>query len=200
MNYKDQLVLTGQINDVGNPIMVNVDKSYRTGLELQFGIQISTNVQWNGNTTLSINKIKDFTEYVDDWDNWPDQVAYELGKTDLAFSPNVVANSQFVYSPGNNFSIAFISSYVGEQFINNTSNDDSVLDAYFINNLKADYTFKTNLFDEITLHFMANNLFDHKYESNAWVYSYISGGERYKDVGYYPQAGTHFMFGVDFKF
>jgi len=199
MNYKDQLVLTGQINDVGAPIMVNVDKSYRTGLELQLGVQIAKNLQWNGNTTLSLNKIKKFTEYVDNWDTWG-QESYDLGTTDLAFSPNVIANSVFVYSPDEHFSLSFASSYVGKQFIDNTSNEDQILEAYFINNLKADYSFNTSLFDQITLHFMANNLFNHTYESNAWVYSYILGGERYKMDGYYPQAGAHFMFGIDFKF
>ncbi|HYQ58165.1 MAG TPA: TonB-dependent receptor, partial [Draconibacterium sp.] len=118
MNYKDQLVVTGQINDVGAPIMVNVDKSYRTGMELQAGVQIANNFQWNGNTTLSINQIKDFTEYVDNWDTG-EQDAIALGTTDLAFSPNFIANSQFVYAPGDNFSIAFISQYVGDQYIDN---------------------------------------------------------------------------------
>ncbi|WP_163321899.1 TonB-dependent receptor [Draconibacterium mangrovi] len=199
MNYKDQLVVTGQINDVGSAIMVNVDKSYRTGIELQAGVQIATDFQWNGNTTLSINKIKDFTEYVDNWDTWG-QDAFDLGTTDLAFSPNVIANSQFVYTPGEHFSISFVSQYVGDQYIDNTSSDDRMLDAYFVNHLKADYTFKTNLFDEISLHFMANNLFDVQYETNAWVYPYLLGGERYKMDGYYPQAGVHFMFGIDFTF
>ncbi|WP_319501175.1 TonB-dependent receptor [uncultured Draconibacterium sp.] len=199
MNYKDQLVVTGQINDVGSAIMVNVDESYRTGIELQAGVQIATDFQWNGNTTLSINKIKDFTEYVDNWDTWG-QDAFDLGTTDLAFSPNVIANSQFVYTPGEHFSIAFVSQYVGDQYIDNTSSDDRKLDAYFVNHLKADYTFKTNLFDEISLHFMANNLFDVQYETNAWVYPYLLGNERYKMDGYYPQAGVHFMFGVDFTF
>ncbi len=199
MNYNDQLVITGQINDVGSSIMVNVDKSYRTGIELQAGVQIANDFQWNGNTTLSINKINDFTEYVDNWDTWG-QDAFNLGTTDLAFSPNVVANSQFVYSPGEHFSIAFISQYVSNQYIDNTSSNDRKLDAYFVNHLKADYTFSTRLFDEITLHFMANNLFNYMYENNAWVYSYLLGGERYKMDGYFPQAGAHFMFGVDFSF
>lgn len=199
MNYKDQLVLTGQINDVGSAIMVNVDKSYRTGIELQAGVQIAKDFQWNGNTTISMNKIKDFTEYVDNWNTWGQEEFY-LGDTDLAFSPNVVANSEFVYSPGENFSISFISQYVGEQYIDNTSSSDRTLDAYFVNHLKADYTIQPKLFDEIVLHFMANNLFNHTYESNAWVYSYIYDGERGKIDGYYPQAGAHFMFGIDFKF
>ncbi|MCY1720934.1 TonB-dependent receptor [Prolixibacteraceae bacterium Z1-6] len=199
MCYTDQLVLTGQINDVGAPIMVNVDKSFRTGLELQAGVQLAKNFQWNGNTTLSLNKIKNFTEYVDDWDNGG-QIANDLGTTDLAFSPNVIANSIFTYSPDKHFSLSFHSNYVGKQYIDNTSNDDCSLNAYFVNNLKADYTITSTLFKEITLHFMANNLLNHTYESNAWVYSYILGGERYKMDGYYPQAGAHFMFGVDFKF
>ena len=199
MNYKNQLVITGEINDVGAPIMVNVDKSFRTGIELQAGVKITKNFNWNGNTTLSINRINNFTEYVDNWDTWGQEV-YELGTTDLAFSPNITANSEFVYTPAKGFSLAFVSSYVGKQYIDNTSNNDRALDAYFINNLKADYKFTTNLFEEITLHFMANNLFNHTYESNAWVYSYIYGGERYKMDGLFPQAGAHFMFGVDFKF
>ncbi len=199
MCYKNQLVLTGEINDVGAPIMVNVDKSFRTGIELQAGVKITNNLQWNGNSTFSINKINDFTEYVDNWDTWG-QVTFELGTTDLAFSPNVVANSQFVFTPVKNLNLAFVSSYVGKQFIDNTSNENRILDAYFVNNLKADYSFNTNLFEKITLYLMLNNLFNERYESNAWVYSYLLGGERFKMDGYFPQAGTHFMFGVDFKF
>ena len=116
MCYKNQLVLTGQINDVGAPIMVNVNKSFRTGLELQLGVQIAKNFQWQGNTTLSINKIKDFTEYVDNWDTWG-QESFYLGTTDIAFSPNVIANSQFVYTPAEGFSLSLVSQYVGKQFI-----------------------------------------------------------------------------------
>lgn len=199
MNYKNQLVLTGEINDVGAPIMVNVDKSYRTGIELQAGVQITNNIKWNGNTTLSSNKITDFTEHVDNWDTWG-QETFKLGTTNLAFSPNVVANSQFIFSPLKSLNIAFVSSFVGKQFIDNTSNEDRILENYLINNLKIDYLIKTNLFEEIKFHFMVNNLFNEMYESNAWVYSYIYGDKRYKMDGYYPQAGTHFMLGVDFKF
>ncbi len=199
MNYNDQLVLTGEINDVGAPIMVNVDKSFRTGIELQAGVQIVKSLQWNGNATFSSNKIKNFTEYVDNWDTWG-QEQYDLGTTDIAFSPNIVANSQLVFSPVKNLNLSFISSFVGKQYIDNTSNDDRTLNSYFVNHLKADYSFNTNLFEEITLHLMVNNLFNEVYESNAWVYSYIYEGNRSKMDGYYPQAGTHFMFGVDFKF
>jgi iron complex outermembrane receptor protein len=199
MCYKNQLVLTGEINDVGAPIMVNVDKSFRTGIELQVGVKITSTLQWNGNTTFSINKVKNFIEYVDNWDTWG-QETYELGTTDLAFSPNIIANSRFTFSPVSKLEFNFISSYVGKQFIDNTSNDDRVLNAWFVNNLSAGYSVNTKLFEQITLRLMVNNLFNEKYESNAWVYSYIYEGERYKMDGYFPQAGTHFMFGVDFKF
>jgi iron complex outermembrane receptor protein len=112
----------------------------------------------------------------------------------------VIAKSQLVFEPVKNLNFAFISSYVGKQFIDNTSSNDRSLDAYFVNNLKVDYAFKTKLFREVALHLMANNIFNEKYESNAWVYSYILGGERYKMDGYFPQAGRHFMVGVDLKF
>ncbi len=200
MCYKNQLVLTGQINDVGAGIMVNVDKSYRTGIELQTGVQIFPKLQWTGNATFSMNKIKDFTEYVDNWDTWG-QEEYHLGTTDLAFSPNVLGNSQFQLTPFEKLSLSFVTSYVGKQYIDNTSSNTRALDAYFVNHLKADYSFTTGrFFDEIQLHLMVNNLFNAMYESNAWVYSYILGGERYEMDGYFPQAGTHFMFGIDFKF
>lgn len=199
MSYKNQLVLTGEINDVGAPIMVNVDKSFRTGIELQAAVKIAGSLKWDGNVSLAMNKVKNFTEYVDNWDTWG-QESFELGTTDLAFSPNFTGNSRFIFSPADKFDISFVSSYVGKQYIDNTSNDERALDAWFVNNLNAEYNFNTKLFENITLRLMVNNLFNEKYESNAWVYSYIYEGTRTKMDGYFPQAGTHFMFGVDFKF
>ena len=199
MCYKNQLVLTGEINDVGAPVMVNVDKSFRTGLELQAAVKITRNLQWNGNSTFSLNKVKDFVEYVDNWDTWG-QESFALGTTDLAFSPNFTGNSRFIFTPINNLEFSFVSTYVGKQYIDNTSNDDRMLNAWFVNQLNAEYSFDTRIFEKITLRAMVNNLFNEKYESNAWVYSYIYDGERYKMDGYFPQAGTNFMFGVDFKF
>ncbi len=199
MHYKDQLVLTGEINNVGNPIMVNVDDSYRAGIELQAALIITPELQWQGNATFSRNKIKNFTEFVDNWDTWEQEV-FDLGTTDIAFSPKVLGNSQLQYTPLENLDISLISSYVGQQYIDNTSSNDRKLDAYFVNNLKMDYSLQPGLFEEMVFHLQVNNLFNEKYESNAWVYSYILGGERYKMDGYFPQAGTHFMIGVDFKF
>lgn len=199
MSYKNQLVQTGELNNVGSPIMVNVDDSYRAGVELQAGVLIARNLKWQVNATFSQNKIKDFSEYIDNWDTGEPDII-ELGTTDIAFSPNVVANSQFVFEPAKNLNVALISSYVGKQYIDNSSSDERSLDAYFVNNLKIDYSFKPGLFDEMGLHLMVNNLFNEMYETNAWVYSYSMGGERFKMDGYFPQAGRHFMVGVDFKF
>ena len=199
MLYKDQLIQTGEINDVGSAIMVNVDDSYRAGIELTAGLKITRNLKWDVNATFSQNKVKNFTEFVDNWDTWG-QEAYNLGETDLAFSPNIIVNSKITYEPADGLNFSLLTNYVDDQYIDNTSNPDRKLNAWFVNNLKVDYTIKCKLFDEVRLHLMVNNLFDTKYESNAWVYSYIYGDERYKMDGYFPQAGTNFLAGIDFKF
>lgn len=199
MLYDNQLVLTGQINDVGSPIMINVDKSYRAGMELNWGIKFNHNLQWDANVTFSQNKIRNFTEFVDDWDTG-EQLAFALGTTDLAFSPNIIANSRLRWNPVKNSGISLISNYAGKQYIDNTSDSDRALNPWLINNLMADYSFTSGLFKQIIVRLSVNNLFNEEYESNAWVYSYFFGGDRYKMDGYFPQAGRHFMFGIDFKF
>jgi iron complex outermembrane recepter protein len=198
MFYHNQLVLTGQINDVGAPVMTNVKKSYRVGLELLWGMKWNSSLHWDGNITLSRNKISDFTEYVDDWDTGT-QKSFFLGTTDLAFSPGLTANSQFAWNPGR-FSCKLISSVTGKQFIDNSSSDNRVLNAYFVNNFILDYSLKTRFFSAFTFHMMVNNLFNTKYESNAWVYSYYYGGNRFKMDGTFPQAGRNYMLGLGISF
>ncbi|MCT4602528.1 MAG: TonB-dependent receptor [Marinifilum sp.] len=200
MDYKDQLVLTGQINDVGSGIMVNVDDSYRLGIELSGGFKISKALDWSANLTLSRNKIKNFVEYVDDWDTPEEkQVVSKLGTTDLAFSPEVVVNSSLSYKKSG-FTAQLISQYVGEQFIDNSSNNDRKLDAYFVSNLNLSYDIPCKLVKNLQVHLLVNNLFNEEYESNAWVYSYYLGGERYAMDGYFPQAGTNFLAGITLRF
>jgi iron complex outermembrane receptor protein len=199
MSYNNQLILTGEINDTGNPMMVNIDDSYRQGIELQSRLKITPELDWKNNITLSRNKIKNFTEFVDNWDTG-EQSVFEHGITDIAFSPGMTANSTITFEPLNKLYLSLISTYVGKQYIDNSSDNERSLDAYFVNNLKADYSISTGLFREITFHLMVNNLLNESYESNAWVYSYILGGQRYKIDGYFPQAGRHFMVGVDLKF
>ncbi|RXQ97614.1 TonB-dependent receptor [Ancylomarina salipaludis] len=201
MDYKDQLVLTGEINDVGSAVMVNVDKSYRTGVELSAATNITKSLSWKGNLSLSENKIKDFVEHVDNWDNWEtgEQAVSDLGTTDLAFSPNVTANSVFSYTQSG-FGMQLISQYVGKQYIDNSSNDDRSLDAYTVSNVNFSYEFKPKFAESLKFNLLVNNVFDAEYESNAWVYSYIYGGERYAMDGYFPQAGINFMAGLSLTF
>ncbi|MCK5823301.1 MAG: TonB-dependent receptor [Bacteroidales bacterium] len=199
MDYKNQLVLTGDINDVGSAIMANVDKSYRTGIELSSGLKFTDNLKWDLNATFSKNKIKNFTQYVDNWDTWGQDVS-NLGETDLAFSPNIIANSLITYNIKNKFFIKLISNYVGKQYIDNSASDERKLDAYFINNIKIDYGFKTKLVKGINLSLMINNIFDQKYETNAWVYQYTYEGEQRVLDGYFPQAGINFLAGLTLKF
>jgi iron complex outermembrane receptor protein len=206
MQYKNQLVLTGQINDVGNAIMTNVDKSYRRGIEITAGVQIAQWLKWDGNLTLSQNKIVDFTEYVDNWDYWvdpinePKQYINKLGNTDIAFSPNVLANSMFKITPVKNLTIGINSQYVGKQYIDNSMSSLRSLDAYLVNNLLVSYSIKPKFMQEIGFQLQVNNLLNAKYENNAWVYSYLYGGERFAMDGYFPQAGNNFMVGVNLKF
>ena len=199
MHYDDQLILTGEINDVGSAIMVNVDKSFRKGIEIFGGTKIISGLRWDANATISQNKILDYTEYVDDWDNW-EQEQYFMEETDIAFSPNFMATSNIQYSPIKNFNISLISQYVGKQYIDNSSSEDRMLDAYFVNNLRFAYNLelKQNRGVEFTL--LINNIASEEYETNAWVYSYLLGEERYAMDGYFPQAGINFLAGATLKF
>jgi iron complex outermembrane receptor protein len=184
---------------VGAPIMTNVDNSYRTGLELMAGMKFNEKLKWDVNLTLSKNKIKDFTDYVDDWDNGG-QIATKLGTTDLAFSPEVIANSQISWVAAKGINVSLQTYSVSKQYIDNTSSDNRKLDGYLLNNLKFTYRVPQKFAQEFNLHLMVNNLFDAQYENNAWVYSYVLGGERFAMDGYFPQAGIHFLAGLDIKF
>jgi iron complex outermembrane receptor protein len=199
MSYKNQLILTGQINNIGSPVMTNVDKSYRAGAELMAGIKILKYLHWNVNATLSRNKISDFTEYVEDWDNGGLKSSL-IGKADLAFAPRLIVSSILSYQPCGDLEIGLLSNYIGKQYIDNTASNERKLDSYLINNLKIDYRIKQNLFQELKLNLLVNNVFNEKYESNAWVYSYYYEGKRNKMDGYFPQAGTNFMLGVSVVF
>ena len=200
MKYKDQLVLTGKINNVGAPIMQNVDNSYRTGIELQTLWNVNKYFKWGFNTTLSANKIQNFTAYVDDWDTWGVQREESYDETDISFSPSIIANNNFEFTPFNNFHINLISEYVGKQFIDNTSNDQRSLNAYLVNNIRFNYSLETRLLKRIEFILSLNNIFNETYETNAWVYRYYYDNAEYEMNGYFPQAGFNFMAGINIKF
>jgi len=214
MNYKDQLVLTGKVNQIGEPLTSNVPDSYRTGIELVAGVHILPCLDWNGNLTLSRNKIKNYTEYVTVYDNEgnqePEQKADYYGTTNIAFSPNLIANSLFTFKY-KSFTAGFQSNYVGKQYLDNTGQTNNNLvdtrkkersiDAYFVNNLRMGYNFGKNL----SVQLLVNNTFNSHYESNGWVWScyyrQADGSlEPYTEKSYFPQAGINIMTNVALRF
>jgi len=198
MHYNDQLVLTGNINDVGSPIMENVKDSYRLGVEMLFSVKILQNLQWTANTTLSKNKIRNFVAYFDDWDTWSQRVD-TLKEIDIAFSPSVIAGSQMEWEPLKGFSMILSDNFVGKQFIDNTSNNNRALDPYWVSNLRLNYRYRIST-AVAHVYFQINNLYNREYCSNAWVYTYFSNNEERMLDGYFPQAGRHFMIGLNVRF
>ncbi|MBK6775510.1 MAG: TonB-dependent receptor [Flavobacteriales bacterium] len=205
MSYKDQLVLTGELNDVGAALRTNVASSYRAGVELQCTARLHPHWSISANATLSRNRINDYVEYVDDWDNGG-QVRVEHAGTDIAFSPSVIAGGElttFVWNSPRfgNASITWASKYVGKQFLDNTSSDDRALDAYLVNDVRANLSF-TGIkdLDEVVIHLSVRNIFSEEYESNGWVYSYFSEMRRQEMVGLFPQAPLNFLGGVNVRF
>jgi iron complex outermembrane recepter protein len=199
MDYKDQLILTGEINNVGDPVMINVPQSYRAGIESAALLKVGKNIEFEGNIALSRNKISGFTEYIDDWDTWS-QVSQYLGETDISFSPSVVSGAVISYMAPKNLKVSLTSKYVGRQYIDNTSSVERSLNPWYVNNLNLSYKIYGFPFNEIEFKLSVINLFNTQYESNAWVYRYIYGGEEYAMDGYFPQAGRHFMAGVRVAF
>ena len=201
MDYTDQLVLTGQINNVGAPIKMNVAKSFRRGIELEGAAEIMKNhIFWNANLTLSQNKIKNFVDYVDDWDNGG-QVAIERGTTNISFSPSVIAFNQFRFIVLKDLSIALNSKYVGKQYIDNSSVEAYSIKGYFVNDVRFDYAINFGkTLKGINLFASVNNILNAKYETKAWIYRYYYEGVEGFEAGYFPQAGINFMCGATFKF
>jgi len=199
MQYKNQLIVTGQINDVGSYIHMNVPTSYRRGVEAEIGFRPINKLTWDLNATFSENKIKNYQEFTDNYDiGGQDTILYKT--SDIAFSPSIIAGSTIAYEVFKNFRISFISKYVGEQFLDNTSNEDRKLDAFFVNDVRINYHFKTKSIPEIGITLAVNNIFNYQYESNGYTFGYIAGGQRVTENFYYPQAGVNFMAGINLKF
>lgn len=199
MNYKDQLVSTGKVNDVGEYTRINVPVSVRAGAELEAEWKILRTLSVSANLTVSRNKIKSFTEYVDDYDAGMQRaIAHE--QTDIAFSPNTISAGVVSWIPIKNFSIDFTTKYVGQQFLDNTSDDTRMLDAYLLNDVLFQYHFSLPDVKDIALKFAVYNLFNQEYESNGYTYGYYYGGNLVQENFYYPQAGINFLGGVQIKF
>ncbi|MDH8702582.1 iron complex outermembrane receptor protein [Dysgonomonadaceae bacterium PH5-43] len=208
MKYNDQLVLNGKVNEIGEPLTSNVPDSYRMGIELMLGAKITNWLRWDGNLTLSENKIKDYTEYSviynEDWSaTEATQHSDYYGKTNIAYSPNVIANSLFTFKY-KSWNAGLQSSFVSKQHLDNTGSDERTIDSYFVNNLRLGYDFKMQGIKGLSLSVLVNNLFNEKYETNGWVWSCYSrnssgGLDPYSEKSYFPQAGTNVMFNVSVK-
>lgn len=184
MNYRDQLVLTGELDNVGNPIRANVGKSYRTGVELSGSIRLNDQLTWTANVTGSVNKNKDYVVDESDLSN--------TKNTTIILSPNWIAGSQLSWTAFPNFQATLLSKYVGEQYLDNTQTKSLMLDSYFINDLRLNYAFQLKNVRGLEVSLLVNNLFDVAYSSNGYSYD----GTPY----YYPQAGINFMAMVTMKF
>lgn len=199
MDYKNQLIPTGQVNDVGGAIRTNIPESYRTGIELEGQVNLSNQFTVMANATFSQNKNRDFTEYVIDYADFS-YITTELGDTDIAFSPNLIASSQLIYKPVNGLEFGLMSKYVGDQFLDNTANDDRKIGAYFTNDLRINYNFSTKLFKEVGINLLVNNIFNVDYETNGYTYAYAIGDFTVREDHFYPQAGTNFLLGLKVRF
>lgn len=199
MNYRDQLVLSGRINDVGAYNRVNVPRSYRAGIELEAATQLTKFLRWNVNATLSRNEVLNFTEYLDNFDTGK-QDARQYGRTDISFSPNQIFGSQLTYTLAKGFDLSLLSKYVGKQYLDNTSNETRKLNPYVVNDIRLAYIWKPKFADEIGLTLLLNNVLNELYESNGYTYAYVSEGKVLADNAYFPQAGRNVLVGLRVRF
>ena len=200
MNYKDQLVLTGAIDDTGAPLRATSGKSYRLGVEIDATFLICENFRILPNLALSSNKNLDFVSPIDG-------ELVNLGTTNLSFSPNIVAGNKFEYEPITNLQLGLYTKYVGEQYMGNVDSDVSKLDAYFVNDFNISYTIDNIPFlREIVVTGLVNNIFNIKYVSNGYYYTYDdtwtdpTTTTTIEGTGYYPQATINFLVGAAVKF
>jgi iron complex outermembrane receptor protein len=200
MNYKDQLVLSGELNDVGAALRTNSGKSYRLGLEVDAEIQLLKNLRTLPNIALSRNKNVDFVASIDGQ-------LVNLGNTNISFSPMVVAGNMLEYSPIQNLQLGFLSKFVGEQYMGNIDSEASKLDSYFINDLNIVYTLDSLPWvKEVVLSALVNNIFNVEYISNGYFYTYDDDFSNpgtvttVEGAGYYPQATINFLVGATVKF
>ncbi len=199
MDYKDQLVVTGAVNDVGGAVRTNVADSYRLGLELSLDWQLNERLMWSPNITFSQNRISEFNDVVVDFADFS-LVETTMQNTDIAFSPNIVAGQRLTYTPIAGAGVTWQSKYVGQQFLDNTSNESRTLDAYWVNDLILAYGLADRGFlKHVSIKLMVNNVLSERYASNGYTFSYIFGSKVTENY-LYPQAGRHYLVGLDFRF
>jgi iron complex outermembrane receptor protein len=212
MMYDNQLVNTGKKSSVGYDIQDNVEDSYRTGIELMSNFSINDFLSWQVNLTLSSNKINNFTEYSDysdsDW-AYLGNLPRNLGKTDISYSPEIIGTNVLSVKPVKQLEISIISKYVGKQYFDNTSDENRMLDPYFVNNLMINFSPKVSFAEHLGIFLKVNNILNTKYVSNAyggnWYENAISSSDYLNAnegswAAYYPQAGINILAGISLKF
>jgi len=198
MYYNNQLVLTGKVNDVGAYARTNVPKSYRAGAELQAGVKPVSWFNANGNLTLSSNRILNFTEFVDDYDNGGQQ-ENKFTSTPLSFSPAAVAGLTLNFIPVKNGEISLLNKYVSRQYLDNTGNKARSINPFLVNDIRFSYQLRFKQVKEVNLNFQLNNVLNRMYETNGYTFGYIYGGQTITENYYYPMAGINFMAGINIK-
>ncbi|MBN1387787.1 MAG: TonB-dependent receptor [Bacteroidales bacterium] len=196
MYYDDQLVPTGELSNVGYPIMTNVEKSYRAGVEITTAVKPFDFLEWDLNATLSRNKITNFVEHYVDYNSVTSEetaMTKELGDVNIAYSPGLILNSNIAIIPFRRFEMHFTSKYVGKQYFDNTNSEERMIDPYFVNNIRFDYGFALKGIQNISLQLQINNLLNSLYESNAYGGNYYIDGQEYTWAYYFPQAGTNYI-------
>ena len=215
MDYTDQLVLNGKVNEIGEPMAENVKDSYRMGIEVVLGAKITDWLRWDINGTWSKNRIKKYVGYVynmssvngDIVDDLWDQTAIEAGTTPIAFSPSFIGNSLLTFSY-RGLEANFQSQYVSRQYLDNFGTKKNSLDPYFVNHLSLSYSFKSRYTKGITLGATIYNLFNTQYETNGYSQSVAlyENGDKTKpytlseDPRFYPMAGTNVLAHLTFRF
>ena len=202
MDYKNQLVLTGELNEIGEPVAENVANSYRTGIELMGKWKFARQWTFNANATLSKNCIKDYEETLYD-NNWENPISKKIGDMDIAFSPNFIGNARLTYENKSWFA-SLSNQYVSKQYLTNSEQEDLTIDSYNVMNFEINYTFTLHLVKKVTVGITVYNLLDEEYENNGWGYSgyVIDNGKplRQNSNGLSAQAGIHFMGHIALKF
>ena len=199
MHYRNQLVLTGKINDVGAYTRTNIPVSYRTGIEIESNFIISDKLQFNNNIALSRNKVRQFTEYYDDYDAGGQKTNF-YSNADIAYSPAVVENATLSYKPFANTEIRLNSKYVSRQYLDNTSRKDRSLDPFFVQDLIINQVFKPKGLSSIELILQVNNLWNNLYAPNGYTFSYLFNNQVSINNYYYPMAERNLMVGLNINF
>ncbi|WP_310392424.1 TonB-dependent receptor domain-containing protein [Hymenobacter sp.] len=201
MRYRDQLVLSGQLDDVGNPIHTNVRDSYRTGLELQAAAQVARGLTFSPTATFSRNKIRNYTDYLADYDQGGER-ATSYQETDISFSPSLTFAYTLEYEPLPGLKLATLARYAGRQYLDNTSTQARSIDAYYVQDVRLRYGWRPGRLGlrEVELALLVNNVLAAEYENNGYTYGYVSGGQAQYFNYFYPQARTNVLASVNLRF